>query len=75
MRKQVSVLGLGNLIYSDEGVGMHAIRALQDRMGNPEPIAESDGGMLGMSLLPLVEECSHLLVLAMPTCGATFRNT
>ncbi len=33
-------------------------------MGNPESIAWIDSGVLGMRLLPLREECSYLLVLA-----------
>jgi hydrogenase maturation protease len=56
------ILGIGNLLNRDEGVGIHAIRALQQ-----ENVASDfeiiDGGTLGLNLLPLVEESSHLLVL------------
>jgi hydrogenase maturation protease len=57
-----AVLGLGNLLYQDEGFGIHAIRALQDSFPLPEDVEVVDGGVLGMNLLPLVEESSHLLV-------------
>jgi len=57
------VLGLGNLLNRDEGLGVHALRALERRLG-PEPEVELvDGGVLGLNLLPVVEACSHLLVL------------
>lgn len=64
------VLGLGNLLNHDEGLGVHALNALQAYFRrNPrkyvvEPTLEFlDGGVLGLNLLPLVEEASHLLVL------------
>lgn len=62
------VLGIGNILNRDEGVGVHAVRALEDwiRISNPglSPSIELlDGGTLGLSLLPLVEESSHLLIL------------
>ena len=57
------VLGLGNLLYHDEGFGIHALKALQDQLILSEKVELVDGGILGMNLLPLIEECSHLLVL------------
>ncbi len=61
--EQNVVLGLGNLLNNDEGLGIHALCALQERC---EPLARVewvDGGVLGLSLLPLVDECRRLLVL------------
>lgn len=72
------VLGIGNILNRDEGVGVHALRALEEELAGeghatagltaaaPSPhdgIELFDGGVLGLDLLPLVEECSHLLVL------------
>jgi hydrogenase maturation protease len=57
------VLGLGNLLNRDEGVGIHAIRGLSNSMPTDTGFVCVDGGVLGMDLLPLVESCSHLLVL------------
>lgn len=57
------ILGIGNLLNRDEGVGIHAVRALQAQnpLGTDWEII--DGGTLGLNLLPLVEEASHLIVL------------
>ena len=57
------VLGLGNLLNRDEGVGVQALKELEARLGGNAGAELLDGGVLGLDLLPLVEECSHLLVL------------
>lgn len=57
------VLGLGNTLNRDEGVGVHALAPLAARLGAQTAVELLDGGTLGLNLLPLVEECSHLLVL------------
>ena len=58
------VLGLGNTLNRDEGLCVHALKALDAQLGaRPTSLELLDGGVLGLNLLPLVEECSHLLVL------------
>ncbi len=63
-RTRKIVLGLGNLLYSDEGMGVHAIRAMEDDLAPRYPQVEFiDGGTLGLDLLSLIEESSHVLVI------------
>jgi len=57
------VLGLGNILNRDEGMGVHAVKALEAQFGDQVGVEWVDGGVLGMNLLMLIEECSHLLVL------------
>lgn len=60
------VLGIGNLLNRDEGAGIHALRALGEALADDpiDPEVELlDGGVLGLDLLPLIEDCSHLLIL------------
>ncbi len=58
------VLGLGNTLNRDEGLGVFALKRLEERFGRKYPQIEFlDGGALGLNLLPWVEEASHLLVL------------
>ncbi|UCG25552.1 MAG: HyaD/HybD family hydrogenase maturation endopeptidase [Chloroflexota bacterium] len=57
------VLGLGNLPLGDEGLGVQALRYLEWRFEGRSEIEWVDGGVLGMKLLPLIESCSHLLVV------------
>lgn len=62
VQRQV-VLGLGNTLNRDEGLGVHVLRALEATLGPGAKVEFVDGGVLGLNLLPLVEECSHLLLL------------
>jgi hydrogenase maturation protease len=61
------VLGLGNTLNRDEGLGVHALEVLEETLrlsyGEQIPVELLDGGTLGLNLLMLVEEASHLLVL------------
>jgi hydrogenase maturation protease len=57
------VLGLGNTLNRDEGLGVYALDLVRARLGENAPVEVLDGGVLGMGLLPLVESCGHLLLL------------
>jgi len=59
----ILVLGIGNILNTDEGIGVHAARALQARYPQPEGFTIADGGTLGLNLLPLVDDATHLLIL------------
>lgn len=61
MRSPVLVLGLGNELFSDEGVGVAASRVIEAaRLPDVEVV---DGGTLGLALLPTIEGRRGLLVL------------
>ena len=57
------ILGIGNTLNHDEGLGVHALEFLKEELKNRDDIEIEDGGTLGLNLLPLVEESSHLLIL------------
>lgn len=57
------VLGLGNTLNKDEGLGVHAVKALESRLTDLADWEFVDGGVLGLNLLSWVEEASHLLIL------------
>ncbi len=57
------VLGLGNILHSDDGVGPRAVERLKKHPGVPEGIALVEGGTLGLELLTYVWDASYLLVL------------
>ena len=48
---QTLILGVGNLLMSDEGVGVHVIQRLVADYQLPEEVQVLDGGTLGMDLL------------------------
>ncbi len=57
------VLGLGNLVHTDDGVGVHAIRELQSDPRVPHDVVLLDGGTLGMALLSHISGVRRLLVI------------
>ena len=57
------VLGLGNLVHSDDGVGVHAIHRLQRDSRVPSAVVLLDGGTQGLSLLPHISGFERLLVI------------
>ena len=63
------VLGLGNTLQTDEGLGVHALQMLDEALGPQAAVELIDGGVLGLNLLPLVESASHLLLLDAANAG------
>ena len=59
---RVVVLGLGNILLRDEGVGVRVIEALAERYVLPPEIEVVDGGTAGMELLNVIAGCDHLLI-------------
>jgi hydrogenase maturation protease len=59
----ILVLGLGNLVMTDDALGSRTIQELQKRYRFPEPVALLDGGTLGLDLLPRLEGIEKLLVI------------
>jgi len=59
----VLVLGLGNILLEDEGLGIRALELLQQRYEIPPEVELLDGGTTGMGLLDQISRRQHLLVL------------
>ncbi|MBI4985946.1 MAG: HyaD/HybD family hydrogenase maturation endopeptidase [Rhodocyclales bacterium] len=57
------VLGIGNIILSDEGVGVRAVEALGRGYRMPESVTLIDGGTSGMELLDDLSGLDLLVVL------------
>ena len=56
------VLGIGNVLWADEGFGVRAVEALHAGWRFPEGVAFMDGGTQGLYLLPHVQAARRLLV-------------
>jgi hydrogenase maturation protease len=65
------VLGLGNVLCGDDGLGAVAVHLLERRYRAPEGAVVLDGGTLGLSLLPTLEQAgTAILVDAIRADGA-----
>ena len=62
-RNQITILGIGNTLYTDEGLGVHALAALQEKYGMDQQVELVDGSTDGMSLLGPVEDTDYLIVI------------
>ena len=57
------VLGVGNKLMSDEGVGVHAVERLVAEYALPKEVQVLDGGTLGLDLLYYLEGIENLLLV------------
>jgi hydrogenase maturation protease len=57
------VLGLGNVLCGDDGLGAVAVARLGARYEIPEGMSVLDGGTLGLSLLPYVEDSEKVILV------------
>ena len=55
MKNRILLIGLGNILLRDEGVGVHAIHILKERYHFSPSLEIIDGGTLGLDLLPFLE--------------------
>jgi hydrogenase maturation protease len=62
MHDRVLVLGVGNLLVGDEGVGVHVAQLLQQREW-PEYVKVVDGGTGGFRLLDLLQSAPRVILI------------
>ena len=60
---EITVLGVGNVILSDEGFGVRVAEALDAAYEFPDNVQVLDGGTLGLELLRFVTGTKKLLIL------------
>ena len=60
---RILLLGVGNTLYSDEGVGVHAARHLEANYRFSDNVILMDGGTMGKLLVGPIVECDRLIVI------------
>jgi hydrogenase maturation protease len=60
---RVLVLGIGNILLSDEGVGVHVINRFQETLVIPDEVQVIDGGTMGLDLSPYFEGKTDVVVV------------
>ena len=58
----VVVLGIGNILWADEGFGVRAVEAFNEAWKCPEDVLVLDGGTLGFYLSEYIESCSKIII-------------
>ncbi|HLF96594.1 MAG TPA: HyaD/HybD family hydrogenase maturation endopeptidase [Methylococcaceae bacterium] len=59
---RILILGIGNLLWADEGFGVRVVQELARRCRFPPEVTLLDGGTQGLGLIPYVQECDVLVI-------------
>lgn len=65
------VLGIGNTLLSDEGIGVHVVQALQADLGQRPDVILLDGGTLSFTLAGPIATADALIVVDAANIRAT----
>ena len=61
--QKVLILGIGNTLLSDEGIGVHLVQRMQERVGELAGVEFMDGGTLSFSLAEPIAWADGLIVV------------
>lgn len=61
--KRIKIIGIGNTLYHDEGVGVHILPYLEKRLEGFHHVEIIEGATDGIKLLGPVEEADYLIVI------------
>ncbi|KAB7698985.1 hydrogenase 1 maturation protease [Plesiomonas shigelloides] len=62
-QQQVVIMGLGNILWADEGFGVRAAEKIYAEYDLPDYVEVVDGGTQGYNLLQYVARATHLIIL------------
>jgi hydrogenase maturation protease len=68
---RVLIMGVGNTLLQDDGVGIHVAESLRPWAEKHHGVRILDGGTLGLSLLPEIEAATALIVVDAGDFGAS----
>lgn len=62
---KILILGIGNLLFGDEGIGVHFINYLGEKYAfeSEHQVDIVDGGTLAQRLIPIIVEYDHLIII------------
>jgi len=61
-QSEILVLGIGNILLGDEGIGVHAVRILEEK-SYPGNISFMDGGTAGFHLLSIFQQYKRIILI------------
>ncbi len=62
-QKKIGILGIGNLLLSDEGFGVHFVEYLEKNYTIPDNVSVLDGGTAGIMMAPFMEQQDVMYVI------------
>ncbi len=70
-KRRTVVIGLGNPLMGDDGLGLAVLDELRTGYAFPPDVELVDGGTWGMNLLPVIEDADELILIDAIDVGAT----
>ena len=67
---RIVVIGMGNVLMQDEGIGVRVTEAFECLFEAPPEVSIVDGGTTGMELMSEIRGCDHLIVADAVNTGA-----
>lgn len=61
--KRILVLGVGNILFTDEGIGVDAVKEIERLYDVSDNVTLMDGGTLGTRLMDPIMNCDLLIVI------------
>jgi hydrogenase maturation protease len=61
--ERITIMGIGNPLMRDEGIGIRVIEVLMTAFSFPDNVTLVDAGTMGMGILNLFRECDYMLVV------------
>lgn len=62
-RPKTVVMGAGNILMGDDGIGVHVVRALKEHGGLPDGVDLIDAGTATLDALPLLDGVECLIII------------
>lgn len=59
----IALIGLGNILLRDEGVGVHVVNVMREKYTFSPEIEILDGGTMGLDLLPFIEGRDRIIIV------------
>lgn len=63
MSDNITILGVGNILYRDDGVGIRVVEKLIKDYEFPDNVDIVDGGVLGINLMGIISNAGQLIVV------------
>ncbi len=62
---KILLLGIGNILFADEGIGVHFVHYIREkyRFDSHHDIDIVDGGTLAQRLIPMIVEYDHVIIV------------
>ncbi|MDL2279358.1 HyaD/HybD family hydrogenase maturation endopeptidase [Desulfovibrio sp. OttesenSCG-928-G11] len=60
--KKILLLGVGNILYKDEGLGVYAVQHLEANYSFPDHVTVMDGGVMGKMLMNVLIDHDFVIV-------------